>query len=344
MESAARWWVNMDRRLKPHERTWTNLKRGLLRRYAPRLDLAMAEWRVNSRTMGAGETYADFAAGLREAADRNPVSERVLLAQFLRCLDKTTKQLVKQRPVPRTLEEAVDKASEIDDSMDNVAQGMQNIGQSFPTAQNSHVMTSGHEVLIPGVGRVKLPSVTTQGAAKGEDADGMDEEQVTLFSNPQGERNPYTGRNEVPKGRVWNGWYWAEAKKGERKKQRATPKKDAKKPRRKREQSQSSDDEPEEKPAPRKLKAAVKQVVTERVKDVQRTGTETAGRVSIPDNACRRCGKVGHFIMQCPEAPKCFACNKLGHYARDCTDPDAKARNDAYMQQREKRTKPAPEN
>ncbi|ETP25492.1 hypothetical protein F441_01630 [Phytophthora nicotianae CJ01A1] len=102
--------------------------------------LAMAEWRVSSRTLVPGETYADFAAGLREAADRNPVSERVLLAQFLRSLDKTTRQLVKQRPKPKTLEEAVDKATEIDDSMDNVAQGMQNTRQSFPTAQTSHVV------------------------------------------------------------------------------------------------------------------------------------------------------------------------------------------------------------
>ncbi|ETP53491.1 hypothetical protein F442_01607 [Phytophthora nicotianae P10297] len=81
-----------------------------------------------------------MVAGLREAADRNPVSERVLLAQFLRSLDKTTRQLVKQRPKPRSLEEAVDKATEIDDSMDNVAQGMQNTRQSFPTAQASHVV------------------------------------------------------------------------------------------------------------------------------------------------------------------------------------------------------------
>ncbi|KAE9006194.1 hypothetical protein PF005_g12877 [Phytophthora fragariae] len=55
-------------------------------------------------------------------------SARVLLAQFYRCLDKTTKKPVKQSPKWRTLEEAADKATELDDSMGNVAQGMINIG------------------------------------------------------------------------------------------------------------------------------------------------------------------------------------------------------------------------
>jgi hypothetical protein len=122
MENAAKWWVDVDRRMSDRKRTWTNLKKALLRRYGEKLDKSAAEWRVSMRRMMPGETHADFAAGLRDTVGRNKVSDRVLLAQFYRCLDKTTKKLVKQHPAPRTLEDAVDKATEIDDPMDNVAQ------------------------------------------------------------------------------------------------------------------------------------------------------------------------------------------------------------------------------
>ncbi|ETI44361.1 hypothetical protein F443_10935, partial [Phytophthora nicotianae P1569] len=81
------------------------------------------------RRMMLGETYSDFVAALREVVGKNKVSERVLLALFYRCLDKTTKKLVQQPPKPKMLERAVAKATKIDDPMDNVAQGMQNIGQ-----------------------------------------------------------------------------------------------------------------------------------------------------------------------------------------------------------------------
>lgn len=70
--------------------------------------------------MMAGETYADFAAGLRDAVGRNKVSERVL-AQFYRGLDKTTLKLVRQALKPIKLEIAVQKATKIDDPTDNVA-------------------------------------------------------------------------------------------------------------------------------------------------------------------------------------------------------------------------------
>lgn len=56
-----------------------------------------------------GETYADYAAVLRELVGKNRVSERVLLAQFYRYIDKTTKKLVQQEPKPKTLERAVTK-------------------------------------------------------------------------------------------------------------------------------------------------------------------------------------------------------------------------------------------
>lgn len=68
-----------------------------------------------------GETYADFAAALREVIGKNKVRKRVLLAQLYRCLDKTTKKLVWQSPKPKTLERAVAKATKIDDPMENVA-------------------------------------------------------------------------------------------------------------------------------------------------------------------------------------------------------------------------------
>ncbi|GMF45699.1 unnamed protein product [Phytophthora fragariaefolia] len=124
MDNAAKWWVNMNRRLSARKRTWTNLKRSLLRRYGEKLDKSAAEWRVSMRRMMPGETYVDFAAGLRDVVGRNKVSERVLLAQFYRWLGKNTKKRAKQTLKPTTLEDAVDKATEIDDPMDNVAQGI----------------------------------------------------------------------------------------------------------------------------------------------------------------------------------------------------------------------------
>ncbi|KAG2776104.1 hypothetical protein Pcac1_g13322 [Phytophthora cactorum] len=65
----------------------------------------------------------------RDEVGRNKVSKRVLLVQLYRNLDKTTNKLVKQRPKPKTLEETVNKANDIDDATDNVAQGMLNIDQ-----------------------------------------------------------------------------------------------------------------------------------------------------------------------------------------------------------------------
>ncbi|EGZ18310.1 hypothetical protein PHYSODRAFT_420164, partial [Phytophthora sojae] len=63
-DSATRWWVQLDRKLR--DRTWTKLK------------------------SMPGETYADFAAALRDLCDNNRIRERVLLAQFYRSLDRTT--------------------------------------------------------------------------------------------------------------------------------------------------------------------------------------------------------------------------------------------------------------
>ncbi|ETO58988.1 hypothetical protein F444_22634, partial [Phytophthora nicotianae P1976] len=179
MDNAARWWVNMNRRLPKRDRTWTNLKKALLRRHGEMLDKSAAEWRVNMRRMMPGKTYADFAAALRDVVGWSKVSERVLLAQFYRSLDRTTKKLVKQRPKPRTLEEAVDKANEIDDSMDNVALGMMNIGQPWATAPSPYLVpvdgTTGQTLVIPGIGGTGLSTELMSGGLHGtttKDGDG----------------------------------------------------------------------------------------------------------------------------------------------------------------------------
>lgn len=82
-DNAARWWVQMDQEVRGGEKTWTNLKAALVRRYGERPDRSAAEWRVSQRRMIPGETFVDFAAGLRDLCGQNRVSERVSLAQFL---------------------------------------------------------------------------------------------------------------------------------------------------------------------------------------------------------------------------------------------------------------------
>lgn len=191
----------MDRRLSERKRTWTNLKQMLLRRYGEKLDKSAAEWRVSMRRMMLGETHADFAAGLRDVVGRNKVSERVLLAQFYRCLDKTTKKLVRQEPQPRTLEEAVDKAMEIHDPMDNLALGMSNIGQSWATAPSRYVIpmngTTGATNVIPGICGTGLPLDITGGTDDGVSMR-PEIEHVALFTNPQGVYNTFSNTWDPP--------------------------------------------------------------------------------------------------------------------------------------------------
>uniref|UniRef100_H3H6V8 Retrotransposon gag domain-containing protein n=1 Tax=Phytophthora ramorum TaxID=164328 RepID=H3H6V8_PHYRM len=225
MESAAKWWVTTNRKLPRHQRTWPTLKKALLRRYGERLDKSAAEWRVTQRIMMPGETYADFAAGLRDATGRNRVSERVLLAQFYRCLDRTMRSLVKQEPKPTTLEEAVDKAVEIDDSGENVAQGMHNIGQAWPTASSAFMApmmsATRQTMLVPGVGNaVWTNSVTTPREATAATS-GAESENFALFTNPAGVHNVISGVWEVPEDRVWNGHCWAVSKKRVRQRKEA---------------------------------------------------------------------------------------------------------------------------
>ncbi|POM62730.1 hypothetical protein PHPALM_28066 [Phytophthora palmivora] len=316
MENASKWWVDMDRRTPERKRTWTHLKKALLRRYGEKRDKSKAEWRVSMRRLMLGETYADFAAGLRDVVGRNRVSERVLLAQFYGNLDKTTKKLVKQRPKPRTLEEAVEKATEIDDPMDNVVLGMVNIGKSWATAHNRYFIpmdgTTGQTSVIPGVSGVGLDAIMA-GRDEGDTGGGA-KQAVALFINPQGVYNEYSGTWDPPPGHLWNGKYWYEPRKTARKTMstiststKTEARKSAAKQKLKREKlTSSSDSESEEKPR-KKRKAAVKQIRS----------------------------------VHCTNGPKCYACNKYGHLAQACTDADAKAKNMEYLERLEKSRKQA---
>ncbi|ETP13016.1 hypothetical protein F441_11709 [Phytophthora nicotianae CJ01A1] len=247
-----------------------------------------------------GETYADFAAGLRDVVGRNKVSERVLLAQFYRCLDKTTRKLVTQDPEPKTLEEAVDNASEIDYPMDNAARGMMNIGQPWATAPSPHLVpmtgTSGQTVVIPGIGGARLPAEMTS-SVRGVTAAEHDADAVALFTNPQG---------------VWNiyipllGTYRLTARSQEARKRQ----------KQKREVAQSSSDESEQQPKRPKLKAAVKQAAERKnsvpsgkiSKDDVSSAAKTNGGTQLTA-ACYKCGEVGNWSRACSNDRKCYACH-----------------------------------
>ncbi|POM73499.1 LOW QUALITY PROTEIN: Gag-pol fusion protein [Phytophthora palmivora] len=317
-ENAARWWVQMDQELRNQERTWTRLKSALLRRYGERPDKSQVEWRVNQRQMMPGETFADFAAGLREYA------EGIESANESYSHSSTDVLLVKQRPVPKTLEDAVYKATEIDDPFDNVAQGMQNIGQAWVTAPSSYMVpsggTTGRMMLIPCIGLKDAKEMVTDVTPSEQD--------WANFSNPQGAWNKFTGTWDIPKGRVWNGRYWAPrgdrkrtATMGERvaNKLTTTPKAE-KKAKVRTVRAASSDDGDESDngtlaviaaPPPRKrLKAAVRQTTA-----TERPSDKTAKR-PVP--------------RQMRELT-CYACGAAGHFARQCPNEEAKARNDAYL-------------
>ncbi|OWZ15591.1 hypothetical protein PHMEG_00010741 [Phytophthora megakarya] len=190
LENAATWWINWNRRLPERKRT------------------------VNNCQMLPGESYGDYAARLRQVVGRNRVSERVLLAQFYRYLEKVTRQLVKQAPRPRYLEKAVEKANKIDGPMDNVARVMANVGLPIATAPTSYVMpmlgTTGQTMMIPGIGSAGLVTEVNQIEETTEDKGVRRRatESLALFNNPQGVYNAYAGIWEPPSGHVWNGKYW----------------------------------------------------------------------------------------------------------------------------------------
>ncbi|KAG2779286.1 hypothetical protein PC129_g21359 [Phytophthora cactorum] len=169
--------------------------------------------------MMPGEIHADFSSILRDVVGRNRVSERVLLEQFYRCLDKTTKKLIQPDPKPRALEEAVDKATEIDDPMDNVVLGLVNIGQPWVIPMDG---TAGQTNVLSGISGAGLAMVLASSTDRGTTAHGG--QTVALFTNPQGVYNAYSGTWDPAPGHVWNGKYWYKPKKTERKRNAASAK------------------------------------------------------------------------------------------------------------------------
>lgn len=117
------------------------------------------------------------------------------------------------------MEEAVDRATEIDDPMDNVAQGMVNIGQSWATPPSRYIIpmggTLGQTGVIPGISDTGLVAFAHTSSENGASAT-SDMQPVALFTILQGVYNTYPGTWDPPPGHVWNGKYWYEWRKGER--------------------------------------------------------------------------------------------------------------------------------
>ncbi|OWZ20924.1 hypothetical protein PHMEG_0004599 [Phytophthora megakarya] len=132
--------------------------------------------------MAPGETYVDYAAALRDLCGSNGIKERVLLEQFYRSIDRTTRALGSQyRPKIKTLEATVEKATN---------------GEHWTgvcTAPNSYTVpangTTGQMAIIPGVTSAVLD----------------EEEQLSLFTNPREVYNKYMGLSEEPRGWTWDG-------------------------------------------------------------------------------------------------------------------------------------------
>ncbi|KAE9344498.1 hypothetical protein PR003_g8440 [Phytophthora rubi] len=212
--------------------------------------------------------------------------------------------------------------------MDNVAQGMINIGQAWATAPRRYVIrmsgTTGETNVIPGISG-PLPS-------------------------EMGGCNAYSGTWDPPAGHAWNGKYLYEPRNTVRKTKTAGNQAEAKKPAAKnktrKEAVASSSDESDASPRRKKVKAAVKQAAgrewSESRSGSERRRGDDGGHAS--NTPCYMCGQAGHWAAHCPTGPKCFACNQNGHFARECPNAEAKARNDSYLQPREAKSKTTAEN
>ncbi|KAE8983027.1 hypothetical protein PR002_g23360 [Phytophthora rubi] len=224
--------------------------------------------------MQPGETFADFASGLRDAAGQN--------------------RLVKLAPTPTTLGEAVDKATKIDDSSYNVARSMRSIGQPWATSTTQTAIqmdgTTGAMRVIPGIGSMPadmMGDLTVGGNEVGEEH--------AYFTNPQGVFDKNS--NKELKAATFD--------------QRATNKRHAGKPERKVKvmvvtADQTSSSEVSDAPPPAKKKkrgASVRQAkASERAPDAPPARPAGApGKQPNEMNRCFACGGAGHFARECPD-------------------------------------------
>ncbi|KAG2999133.1 hypothetical protein PC120_g20968 [Phytophthora cactorum] len=108
----------------------------------------------------------------------------------------------------------------MDDPMDNVAQGMVNIEQSWAIAPSQYVIpmdgTTGPTSVIPGVSGTELTALLSTCLENGVTMVG-DAQKVVLLINPQDVYNTYSGTWDPPPGHIWNSKYLYEPKKTGRK-------------------------------------------------------------------------------------------------------------------------------
>ncbi|GMF33950.1 unnamed protein product [Phytophthora fragariaefolia] len=293
-DSAARWWVQLDRKLRDNERTWTRLKSALLRRYGERPDKAMSEWRVGQRRMMPGETYADFAAALRDLFGNNRIKERVLLAPFYRSLDRTTRLLVKQRPRPTTLEEAVDKATEINDLSTTWRRVWRMSDKHMAEEEKLACFTNSRGIYNKYIGLWEAPKGR---AWNGHMWAPLARKRVASTTVPPTVRRTTAAKTDK-KARVNMAVVGEDAYDKESEDDRAagapyTPP-PAKKP----------------KPTVRRSEAATRQAKGASTSRVTTEATSSSQRFS---------------------GAKCYACNRLGHMARESPDDEARVRNEEYL-------------
>ncbi|KAG3073150.1 hypothetical protein PI125_g22319 [Phytophthora idaei] len=104
--------------------------------------------------------------------------------------------------------------------MDNVAQGMVNIEQSWAIAPSQYVIpmdgTTGPTSVIPGVSGTELTALLSTSSEHGVTMAG-DAQTVVLLTNPQDVYNTYSGTWDPPPGHIWNGKYLYKPKKTGRK-------------------------------------------------------------------------------------------------------------------------------